>query len=63
MNIKNIMIAGGGTLGSQIAWQCAVKGFNVTVYDAYENGIKSSKENHIRFAEDFINEGRIDETT
>lgn len=27
MKIKNVTIAGGGTLGSQIAWQTAFKGF------------------------------------
>ena len=27
---KNITIAGGGTLGSQIAWQTAFKGFNTS---------------------------------
>ena len=27
MDIKNVTIAGGGTLGSQIAWQTAFMGF------------------------------------
>ena len=31
MKYKNIVIAGGGVLGSQIAFQCAYCGFNVTV--------------------------------
>ena len=34
MEIKNVTIAGGGTLGSQIAWQTAFMGFNVIVYVA-----------------------------
>lgn len=33
MNYKNITIAGSGVLGSQIAFQMAFKGFNVSVYD------------------------------
>ena len=32
MNYKNITIAGGGVLGSQIAFQSAYCGFNVTIY-------------------------------
>ena len=40
MEIKKVMVAGGGTLGSQIAWQIAFHGFKVTVYDAFENGLE-----------------------
>jgi 3-hydroxybutyryl-CoA dehydrogenase len=43
MKIKNGTIAGEGILGSQIAWQAAFKGFNVTVYDANKKGIEASK--------------------
>lgn len=31
MDIKNVTVAGGGALGSQIAFQSAYCGFNVTV--------------------------------
>lgn len=31
MDIKNVTVAGGGVLGSQIAFQSAYFGFNVTV--------------------------------
>lgn len=53
MNIKNVTIAGAGTLGSQIAWQTAFKGFNVTVYDAFEKSIKRGKQYHQQFAKLF----------
>ncbi len=53
MKIKNVTIAGGGTLGSQIAWQTAFKGFNVIVYDAFEKGLETSKSLHAQFAELF----------
>ena len=39
MKISNVTIAGAGTLGSQIAWQTAFNGFNVTVFDAFEKGL------------------------
>ena len=56
MKIKNVMIAGGGTLGSQIAWQTAFHGFNVTVYDAFDKGLEASKKFHKQFADLFLNE-------
>ena len=53
MSIKKVAIAGAGTLGSQIAWQTAFHGFEVTVYDAFEKGIEAGKEFHRQFAELF----------
>lgn len=53
MEIKNVTIAGGGTLGSQIAWQTAFMGFNVIVYDAFDKGLEASKNFHKQFAELF----------
>jgi len=55
MDIKNVMIAGGGTLGSQIAWQTAFHGFEVIVYDAFEKGLETSKTLHIQYADLFLN--------
>ncbi|MDW5289647.1 3-hydroxyacyl-CoA dehydrogenase [Formosa sp. PL04] len=56
MTIKNITVAGGGTLGSQIAWQSAFKGFNVIIYDAFDKGIAASQSFHKQFSELFIAE-------
>ena len=53
MEIKNVTRAGGGTLGSQIAWQIAFKGFNVTVYDKFDKGLEMSQSFHKQFAELF----------
>lgn len=47
--IKNITIAGGGTLGSQVAWQTAFSGFEVIVYDAFEKGIEACKKSHDKY--------------
>ncbi len=55
MYIKNITIAGAGTLGSQIAWQTAFKGFHVTVYDVFEKGLERGKEFHKQYAKIFLN--------
>lgn len=54
MKIVNVTVAGGGTLGSQIAWQTAFNGFNVVVYDAFEKGIERSKKFHQSFADLFL---------
>ncbi|MCZ6520318.1 MAG: 3-hydroxyacyl-CoA dehydrogenase, partial [Bacteroidetes bacterium] len=67
MKIKNVTIAGGGTLGSQIAWQTAFHGFNVTVYDAFDKGLEASKNFHKQFAELFkstrgVSQDEIDKT-
>jgi len=53
MEIKNVTIAGAGTLGSQIAWQTAFMGFDVMVYDAFDKGIEKSKKFHQQFAHIF----------
>jgi len=53
MDIKNVTIAGGGVLGSQISWMTAFHGFNVSVYDKFEKGINGAKELHKKYAEHF----------
>ena len=55
MEIQKVMIAGGGTLGSQVAWQTAFKGFEVVVYDAFDKGLERSKVFHQQFADLFLN--------
>ena len=54
MKIKKVMVAGGGILGSQIAWQTAFHGFEVIVYDAFEKGLQTSKAFHKEYAELFF---------
>lgn len=54
MKIQNVTIAGAGTLGSQIAWQTAFNGFNVSVFDAFEKGLEIAKANHQQYAELFL---------
>lgn len=43
MDIKNVTVAGGGVLGSQIAFQSAYKGFNVKVWLRSEGSIDRAK--------------------
>ena len=53
MEIKNVTIAGGGVLGSQISWMTAFHGFNVSVYDKFQKGTNGAKELHKKYAEHF----------
>lgn len=43
MDIKNVVVAGGGVLGSQIAFQSAYKGFNVKVWLRSEGSIDRAR--------------------
>lgn len=43
MSINKVVVAGSGVLGSQIAFQSAYKGFDVTVYDINEEMINKAK--------------------
>jgi len=56
MDIKKVMVAGGGILGSQIAWQVAFSGFEVSIYDAFEKGLENVKASHQKFADLFLSE-------
>lgn len=44
MTIKNVTVAGTGVLGSQIAFQAAFKGFEVSSYDISEEALEKAKE-------------------
>ncbi|MBY0221763.1 3-hydroxyacyl-CoA dehydrogenase [Sporosarcina aquimarina] len=44
MEYKNITVAGSGVLGSQIAYQTAFHGFNVSVYDINDEALNVAKE-------------------
>lgn len=46
MTIKTLTVAGGGVLGSQIAYQAAYKGFPVTIYDINEDALNAAKKEY-----------------
>ncbi|EKU93766.1 3-hydroxybutyryl-CoA dehydrogenase [Alloiococcus otitis] len=58
--IKNVVVAGGGVLGSQIALQTAVSGFKVTVYDISEDSLQASKEKMEGFIPRYQEESKKD---
>src|SRR5688500_4950403 len=44
MKIRNVTVAGAGVLGSQIAFQTAFKGFEVSSYDINDEALEKAKE-------------------
>jgi 3-hydroxyacyl-CoA dehydrogenase len=56
MNIKKVMIAGSGNLGSQIGFQCAMHGFDTIMYDLREDSLDSCRASHREIAALFQNQ-------
>lgn len=55
MDIKNVTVAGGGVLGSQIAFQSAYCGFNVTVWLRSEGSVGRAKPKFERLRTIYLN--------
>jgi 3-hydroxyacyl-CoA dehydrogenase len=67
MTFARITTAGAGTMGSQVAWQMASHGKDVTVYDAIAEGLEKGKALHRQYAAHFIDrrgasQEQVDET-
>ncbi len=56
MNIKNVVVAGGGVLGSQIAYQTAYKGFSVTMWLRSGASVERSKPKVKRLLDIYLSE-------
>ena len=54
MTFTKITTAGGGTMGSQVAWQMAFHGKHVTVYDPKPEGLEKCKAFHRQYAARFV---------
>jgi 3-hydroxyacyl-CoA dehydrogenase len=54
MTFSKITTAGAGTMGSQVAWQMAFHGKQVTVYDKVPAGLEKGKAFHRAYAEHFV---------
>jgi len=54
MSFTKITTAGAGTMGSQVAWQMAFHGKDVTVYDAIPAGLEKGKAFHRAYADHFM---------
>ena len=54
MDINKVLIAGSGTMGQQISFQCAISGFTTVVYDVSGDSLELCKKAHQEFADEFI---------
>ncbi len=54
MKIKNVTVAGTGVLGSQIAFQTAFKGFEVSAYDINEEAVEKARERFNNLKERYL---------
>ncbi|WP_298825776.1 3-hydroxyacyl-CoA dehydrogenase [uncultured Planococcus sp.] len=62
MDYKKITVAGSGVLGSQIAYQTAYKGFDVTIYDINDEAIESSKKRLAKLKKNYHNDFGLSES-
>lgn len=59
-NIKNVTVFGTGVLGSQIAYQAAFHGFNVTAWDISDEATAAGRERYRKLAQRYIADGMPD---
>jgi 3-hydroxybutyryl-CoA dehydrogenase len=59
MNIKNVLIVGAGNMGQQIATQCAIHGFKVTLYDLEQDIIDTAWLRVERLLNSFVRSEKI----
>lgn len=58
-DIRHVLVIGAGTMGRQIAWQCATHGYEVTLYDVASEALEDAMEQIRRFADRFVAEERL----
>lgn len=61
MTIKNICILGAGTLGSRVALQAAISGFNVSIYDIHQKSLDFSLATMKKILSQLLKAGQINE--
>lgn len=58
--MKTILIIGAGTMGLQIGMISAASGFDVIIYDVFEQALEKAEKNIQRLGQRLVNQGRID---
>ncbi len=59
--ISNVLILGAGTMGLQIGLQSAISGFDVIIYDAYEQALEKAERRLQKLAGDLVKKGRAEQ--
>jgi len=58
-DIRRVLIVGAGTMGRQISLQCAIHGYDVTLYDIAPDALDAAKAQIRAFADHLISWGRL----
>jgi 3-hydroxybutyryl-CoA dehydrogenase len=58
-DIKKILVVGTGTMGRQIAFQCAGHGYRVTLYDTAPAALDEARQQLRVYADDLVGEGHL----
>lgn len=58
--IKKILILGSGTMGMQIGFQCAARGFDVVIYDAFEQALETAEQRLEKVARKLVSHNRVE---
>ncbi len=53
MDIRKVLVVGSGTLGQQIGFQCAMHGFETTMYDLRQESLESCRASHRQYVDLF----------
>jgi hypothetical protein len=62
-DIQKVLIIGSGTMGRQIAFQCAAHGYGVTLYDIDETALEKASRRLASYAENLITGGHLERRT
>ncbi len=62
-DIKKVLIVGGGTMGQQIAFQCAAHGYAVSLYDIDEGALEKALQRLNGYAEYLVYGGYMEKQT
>ncbi len=61
-DIKKVLIVGAGTMGQQIAFQCAAHGYKVILYDMNEAALVVAQQRLTTYADDLIAGGYLEKS-
>jgi len=59
--IEKVLILGAGTMGLQIGLQCAVSGFNVIIYDAFDSALEEAESRVQKIGQALVKHARIEQ--
>lgn len=62
-DIKKVLVVGAGTMGQQIAFQCAAHNYSVTLYAISNNAVEWARERLRDYADGLVSDGCLDRKT